>query len=128
MAEVTFDVRQPIRVLSSKESGWKKEINVVSWNKRPPKLDIREWNADRSKMKKGITLNREEALLLRKTLEEMDYSILPEWVSFMAAAKEYAKGEAIPEPKPDISDAVKELPAEEETHALSDTHMEESEV
>ena len=114
MADITYDVRHPIQVLSTKESGWKKEINIVSWNKRPAKLDIREWNADRSKMKKGITLNREEALLLKKTLEEMDYSILPDRVPFINAVKEPEKEEpkaeptapseeAAPSAKPDIT-------------------------
>ena len=97
MADITFDVRQPIRVLSRKESGWRKEINIVSWNKNPAKLDIREWNEDRSKMKKGITLNREEALLLKKTLEEMDYSVLPEQVAvFNVSKKTRSSSEASP--------------------------------
>lgn len=38
-----------------------KEINLVSWNGHEPKVDIREWNSDHSKMSKGITLTNEEA-------------------------------------------------------------------
>ena len=37
-----------------------KEVNLVSWNGRPPKVDIRDWNADHSKMTKGLTLTEEE--------------------------------------------------------------------
>lgn len=38
-----------------------KEVNLVSWNGRPPKVDIREWNADHSKMSKGLTITDGEA-------------------------------------------------------------------
>lgn len=38
-----------------------REINLVSWNGREPKVDIREWNADHTKMSKGITMTDEEA-------------------------------------------------------------------
>ena len=37
-----------------------KEINLVSWNGRQPKVDIREWNVDHTKMGRGITLTEEE--------------------------------------------------------------------
>ena len=121
MAEVTYDVRHPIQVLSTKESGWKKEINIVSWNKRPAKLDIREWNADRSKMKKGITLNREEALLLKKTLEEMDYSILPERVPFLNMAQTAEK--EISQAGTAEEDAI--LPAETDLSELPEAQLEE---
>jgi len=35
------------------------QVNMVSWNDRMPKLDIRKWNAAGAPMK-GITLTREE--------------------------------------------------------------------
>ena len=53
---------------------WNKEVNLVSWNGRPPKLDIRNWQKDHKKCGKGITLTREEAeqlvRLLGKILKE----------------------------------------------------------
>lgn len=52
----------------SERDGWAKEVNVVSWNHREPKLDIREWNADHTKMTKGITLTEDEAVKLAITL------------------------------------------------------------
>lgn len=47
---------------------WTKEVNLVSWNGRDPKLDIREWNADHSRMSKGLTFTEEEAESLYMTL------------------------------------------------------------
>lgn len=47
-----------------------KELNVISWNGRDPKVDIREWNDDHTQMSKGITLTRNEARNLYKLLQE----------------------------------------------------------
>jgi hypothetical protein len=69
MAEITFDIIKTYAVLSSEKSGWKKEINLVSWNGRQAKLDIREWSPDHEKMGKGITLTTEEATKLASALQ-----------------------------------------------------------
>lgn len=47
---------------------WTKEVNLVSWNGRDPKIDIREWNADHSRMSKGLTFTEPEAESLCMTL------------------------------------------------------------
>lgn len=60
MAEITFKITQEIGVLSVSAKGWRKELNLVSWNDRSPKYDLREWSADHQKMGKGITLSAEE--------------------------------------------------------------------
>ena len=72
MSDFTFDVRQNLGVLSDTGKGWKKELNVISWNGRDAKLDIREWSSDRSKMKKGITLSKDEASVLYYLLSQID--------------------------------------------------------
>ena len=51
-------------------SGCQKEINMVSWNRREPKYDIRDWAPDHDKMGKGITLTESEARELAKILTE----------------------------------------------------------
>ena len=38
-----------------------KEINLVSWNGKMPKVDIREWDEEHSRPTKGVTLTDEEA-------------------------------------------------------------------
>lgn len=46
------------------KGGYHKELNRVSWNNRLPVLDLRGWNADHTKMTKGITLTDTEARFL----------------------------------------------------------------
>ena len=41
MAEIKYEIVQEICVLSESARGWTKELNLVSWNDREPKFDIR---------------------------------------------------------------------------------------
>jgi len=69
--EITFRIVKAIGALSaSSAKGWTKELNLVSWNDREPKYDIREWSADHGKMGKGVTLSNEEAAALVRLLSE----------------------------------------------------------
>jgi len=72
MAELKFEVVKHLGVLFQLPSGWSKELNLVSWNGREPKYDIRDWAPDHNKMGKGITLTADEIILLRDLLNEMD--------------------------------------------------------
>ena len=54
--EIRFRIVEHIGVLWSSAAGWSRELNLVSWNDRPAKFDIREWTPDHSKMSRGITL------------------------------------------------------------------------
>ncbi len=60
MAELKYEITQEIAILSESSRGWTKELNLVSWNEREPKYDIREWAPDHTKMGKGVTLSDEE--------------------------------------------------------------------
>ncbi len=68
MAELKFEIVKSLGVLSESAKGWTKEVNMVSWNERDPKLDVREWSPDHTKMGKGITFNEEEANKLKEIL------------------------------------------------------------
>jgi len=57
--EITYEIVEEIAVLSN-VGGWSLELNKVSWNGGAPKYDIRKWNADHSRMGKGVTLCEEE--------------------------------------------------------------------
>ena len=70
MADIKFEITKQIGVLSEGSNGWAKELNMVSWNGRDAKLDIREWSPDHMRMGKGITLNQDEAKLLCKLLSD----------------------------------------------------------
>lgn len=71
MAEkIEFKIEKHVGVLSENpKTGWKKELNLISWSGRPEKFDIREWNDTHDKMGKGITFTSEEAAALSKMLQ-----------------------------------------------------------
>jgi len=60
MSEIKYEIAKEIGVLSVSANGWKKELNLVRWNDRAPKYDLREWSPGREKMGKGITLSTSE--------------------------------------------------------------------
>ena len=68
MEEVKFKIIESLGAISTKPSGWAKELNLISWNGGEPKYDIRQWAPDHAKMGKGISLSREEAEELRTLL------------------------------------------------------------
>jgi len=55
--------------MSESAKGWKKELNLVSWNGRDPKYDVREWNPGHEKMGKGLTFTEEELAKLARLLK-----------------------------------------------------------
>jgi len=68
MDNIQFDIIKHFGVISQEKSGWQKELNLVSWNGRAPKLDIRDWAPDHQKMGKGVTLTEGEAAALAELL------------------------------------------------------------
>lgn len=66
--EVTFEIVERIGVITDYQTGWAKEINIVSWNGAEPKYDIRDWSPDHEHMSRGITLKEEE---LRQILRHL---------------------------------------------------------
>lgn len=69
MAEMKFDIIKNLGVLSEGAKGWKKELNVMSWNGRKAKIDIRDWDEANVKMGKGITLSKAELKQLKEILD-----------------------------------------------------------
>ena len=68
MADIKFEIRKKIGVLSENAKGWKKGLNLISWNDAAPKYDVRDWAPEHEKMGKGVTLTKEEAESLLKLL------------------------------------------------------------
>lgn len=64
--EIKFEIKEHKGTLSTSARGWTLELNVVSWNDREPKLDLRQWSPDHSSCGKGITLTQEEFNALKK--------------------------------------------------------------
>ena len=72
MSEIKFEIIKKIGVLSATASGWEKQLNLMRWNDRDPKYDIREWSPDGEKMGKGVTLSKEELLALKELLNRIE--------------------------------------------------------
>ena len=73
MRDFNYTITQKLAVLSSSEGGdFTTEANYISYNGRPPKLDIRKWDrrTAEGKMLKGITLSDEEAAALLEALQK----------------------------------------------------------
>ena len=71
MADIKFDIVEEIGVLSENAKGWKKELNLISWNGAAPKYDIRDWSPEHEKMGKGVTLTKDEVIQLKDTLNKL---------------------------------------------------------
>lgn len=72
MSEIKYEIVKKVGVLSKSASGWAKELNMISWNDREPKYDLRDWSADGTKMGKGVTLSKEELSALRELLNKTE--------------------------------------------------------
>ena len=70
MREIQYEIVKEIAVLSTGDSGYTKEINLISWNGKEPKYAIRSFSQNREKCGKGITLNADEAAALLKALQK----------------------------------------------------------
>jgi len=71
MAEIKYEIIETVGVLSENAKGWKKELNLISWNDREPKYDIRDWSPEHEKMGKGVTLSKDEVQQLLVLLKEL---------------------------------------------------------
>lgn len=72
MTDIKFEIKENIGILTESSKGWTKELNLVSWNDKEAKYDIREWDPAHEKMGKGVTLSAEELKKLRECLNGLD--------------------------------------------------------
>lgn len=72
MSDFKYEIVERLGVLQVSSGGWTKEFNMVSWNERDAKYDIREWSPDRAKMSKGVSFTKEEILKLREMLRNIN--------------------------------------------------------
>ena len=71
-SEIKFEIVQKLTVLSEGSKGWTKELNLIKWNDREAKYDIREWSPEHEKMGKGVTLTADEMKKIRELLNEIE--------------------------------------------------------
>ena len=62
-------------ISSNSKQGWAKCLKLVSWNDKPAKFDLREWNGE--KASKGLTFTREEIRNLRDILNTINLDTAP---------------------------------------------------
>ena len=72
MGDIKFEIFKELGALSESSRGWKKEFNLVSWNDKEPKYDLRDWDSSHEKMGKGITLTKEEIIKLKELLNNLE--------------------------------------------------------
>ena len=69
--EVTFEIKEFIGALdAANDNGWRRELNLVSWNGGIAKLDIREWSPDHTRMSRGITMSEEQGIRVAQLLAQ----------------------------------------------------------
>lgn len=72
MAEIKFEIEKELGNISESSKGWTKELNLISWNGKESKYDLRDWAPGHEKMGKGVTLSVEELKNLRDMLNQMN--------------------------------------------------------
>ncbi|HOO25836.1 MAG TPA: PC4/YdbC family ssDNA-binding protein [Clostridiales bacterium] len=73
MADFRWEIVESLGVLSENPKGWTKELNMVSWNGREAKFDIREWSPDHETMSKGLTFTKDEMQALKDLLDKVEF-------------------------------------------------------
>ncbi|MBQ7740806.1 MAG: hypothetical protein IJT65_06210 [Eubacterium sp.] len=71
MPEIKYEITEHLGVISETARGWSREVNLISWNGREPKVDIRDWSPEHDKMSKGLTFTKEELQELSKIIEKL---------------------------------------------------------
>ncbi|AWK51620.1 hypothetical protein DIC82_11555 [Clostridium beijerinckii] len=72
MAEIKFEIEKELGSISESPKGWTKELNLISWNGKDAKYDLRDWAPEHEKMGKGVTLSLEELKKLRDVLNNIE--------------------------------------------------------
>jgi len=72
VAEIKYEIKETLGSLSEPSKMWKKELNLIGWNDKEAKYDIRDWSPEHEKMGKGVTLNSDELKLLKDILNKLE--------------------------------------------------------
>jgi hypothetical protein len=72
VADIKFEIEKELGSISESPKGWTKELNLISWNGKEAKYDLRDWAPEHEKMGKGVTLSVDELKKLRDLLNEMN--------------------------------------------------------
>lgn len=69
-----FEVEKELGAIQENRNaqGMRMELNLVSFNDRKAKYDIRPWDVKHEMMGKGISLSKEELVKLKEILNSLD--------------------------------------------------------
>ena len=70
---ITFNIVEKLGVLKQYATGWNKELNLVEWNDKPAKYDIRDWSPTHERMSRGVTLHPDEAKKVLEILKDREF-------------------------------------------------------
>lgn len=69
MSDFKYEIKKHFGTVSTSDDGrFALEVNLISYNYAPAKVDIRTWNKETGRMYKGITMTKEEAESLGQIL------------------------------------------------------------
>ena len=71
MPEIKYEITESLGVISETSRGWTREVNMISWNGREPKVDVRDRSTDHTKMSKYLTFTKEELVELTKIVSKL---------------------------------------------------------
>lgn len=80
MKEIKYEIIKKVAVVG-KKGDWSLELNYISWNGREAKLDLRKWDNAHTKLSKGITLNKDEAIKIREIFNQINIDEVFEYKS-----------------------------------------------
>lgn len=72
MIDIKYEIEKELGAISESPKGWKKELNLISWNGKEAKYDLRDWAPEHEKMGKGVTLTNDELKALKELLNSID--------------------------------------------------------
>lgn len=74
--EITCEIKKQVAVLAHIGKQSTIEVNMISWNGAPAKLDIRKWTVKEGKrlMLRGVSLDKEASAALALALEGVSSS------------------------------------------------------
>lgn len=68
--QIMYEIVEHLAVIDRSDNGWRLEANIVNWNNSVDKLDLRQWSEDHSRMTRGSTFTKEQAMKLAKVLSD----------------------------------------------------------
>lgn len=70
MSDIVYVIKKQLGIIETYPTGWRKELNLISWNDSTPKYDLRDWDPEHRYMSRGVTLTPDEAKCLYEILKK----------------------------------------------------------